>query len=237
MGRAESSLLGTSEMRIQNSSDKRRHARHWNENDLPDKRDNKGYLAEVSDLKRQLSELQNKLYEAESKLSSQESVTCRALKAWQTQMDVKEEISKREQDEKDQQMRNIVRRLINVEEELRKEQTELLSMMSTKQKVIEAQEARIQNLDNANGRLLAALSQFREQRRTSYACHPAVPVTTVDSPRSQINSNVPSKDGKFLFDIITDIDYIDDRIDSARQTPNDRYYNSASSNDLRTSSC
>ena len=50
-----------------------------------------------------------------------------------------------------------------VEEELRKEQAELHGVVGQKQKVIEAQERRIQSLDAANTRLLTALNQLKDR--------------------------------------------------------------------------
>lgn len=54
-------------------------------------------------------------------------------------------------------------RLITVEEELRREQQEMQSVIYAKQKVIDAQERKIQTLDAANTRLLAALAQLKER--------------------------------------------------------------------------
>ncbi|XP_054273191.1 ras GTPase-activating protein raskol isoform X2 [Macrosteles quadrilineatus] len=60
-------------------------------------------------------------------------------------------------------MKNIIERLISVEEELRLEQRKMSETLSHKQKVIEAQEHQIAALDAANNRLLAALSQLKDR--------------------------------------------------------------------------
>ena len=54
-------------------------------------------------------------------------------------------------------------RLVTVEEELKKEQEEMVAVVSAKQKIIDAQEQRIQSLDEANVRLMRALDQLKER--------------------------------------------------------------------------
>ena len=54
-------------------------------------------------------------------------------------------------------------RLINTEENLRKEQNQLQTVVSEKQRIIDNQERRIQALDAANNRLLGALNQLKER--------------------------------------------------------------------------
>ena len=54
-------------------------------------------------------------------------------------------------------------RLVSVEDDLRQEQEALHATISQKQKVIEAQERRIQSLDAANSRMLSALGQFKDR--------------------------------------------------------------------------
>lgn len=55
---------------------------------------------------------------------------------------------------------------MTVEEELRKEQQDLQTMVVEKQKVIEIQEQRIEGLDAANNRLLCALGSLRDRYNT-----------------------------------------------------------------------
>lgn len=121
------------------------------------------YEQEVDELRHLMSEMQSKLMDAEEKLSKQESVTEKVVADWQARLEAGEERIRRQQDEKDQQMKNIITRLITVEEELRREQQEMQSVIYAKQKVIDAQERKIQTLDAANTRLLAALAQLKER--------------------------------------------------------------------------
>ncbi|XP_075227066.1 ras GTPase-activating protein raskol isoform X3 [Lycorma delicatula] len=60
-------------------------------------------------------------------------------------------------------MKNIIARLISVEEELRREQKKMSDTLSHKQRVIEAQENQIAKLDAANNRLLAALNHLKDK--------------------------------------------------------------------------
>jgi hypothetical protein len=62
-------------------------------------------------------------------------------------------------------------RLLAVEEELRREQSTMASMINVKQQVIHAQEEKIQALDAANSRLLGALSQLKDRYTTTLLHH------------------------------------------------------------------
>ncbi|GIY39640.1 hypothetical protein CEXT_159371 [Caerostris extrusa] len=121
------------------------------------------YEREVEELRTLMSSLQTKLSEAEEKLSKQESATEKVVTDWQSRLEAGEERLRRQQEEKDQQMKNIITRLITVEEELRREQQEMQGVILAKQKVIDAQERKLQTLDAANTRLLAALAQLKER--------------------------------------------------------------------------
>ncbi|GFU45626.1 ras GTPase-activating protein raskol [Nephila pilipes] len=121
------------------------------------------YEQEVEELHRLMAGLQAKLTEAEEKLSKQESATEKVVGDWQARLEAGEERLRRQQDEKDQQMKNIITRLITVEEELRREQQEMQGVILAKQKVIDNQERKLQNLDATNTRLLAAMAQLKER--------------------------------------------------------------------------
>lgn len=108
-----------------------------------------------------MGDLQSKLKEAEEKLSSQEAKTESAILEWRTRLEVEEERIRKQQEEKDQQMKSIITRLITVEEELRREQQEMQELITSKQKIIEAQERKIHSLDATNSHLLAVLTQLR----------------------------------------------------------------------------
>uniref|UniRef100_A0A672YFU0 DAB2 interacting protein b n=1 Tax=Sphaeramia orbicularis TaxID=375764 RepID=A0A672YFU0_9TELE len=70
---------------------------------------------------------------------------------------------RRLQDDKDLQMNSIISRLMAVEEELKKDHSDMQAVVDSKQKIIEAQEKRIASLDAANSRLMAALTQLKER--------------------------------------------------------------------------
>ncbi|XP_055350428.1 LOW QUALITY PROTEIN: disabled homolog 2-interacting protein-like [Paramacrobiotus metropolitanus] len=125
-------------------------------------RDTKQYEMEIDQLRTQLRFLQLKLQDAERKLANQEQTTEKVISDWKAQVEAGEERIKKEQVEKDLQMKSIVVRLISVEEELRREQAELMGMMKAKQKVIDAQEKKIESLNAANQRLLNTLAQLKE---------------------------------------------------------------------------
>lgn len=56
-----------------------------------------------------------------------------------------------------------LRRLISVEEELRREQRKMSETLTYKQRVIEAQEHKIAALDAANSRLMTALNELKDR--------------------------------------------------------------------------
>lgn len=153
----------------------------------------KQYETEIDQLRSQLDFLKIKLQETERKLCNQEQTTEKVILDWKSQIVADEERIKREQIEKDQQMRNIVCRLINVEEELRREQAELMGMMKAKQKIIDAQERKIDNLNAANQRLLATLAQLKEgspSRRNSSLTDRASPLATSTNSTNNRDSRV-----------------------------------------------
>jgi RAS protein activator-like 2 len=59
-------------------------------------------------------------------------------------------------------------RLMTVEKELKADQEDMQSLVRQKQRVIEAQERRIQTLDNANAKLMTALTQLRNVSQQSH---------------------------------------------------------------------
>ena len=65
------------------------------------------------------------------------------------------------QTEADCQMKSVINRLVNVETELRREQTEMEAVIKGKQKIIDIQNARIQSLENANKKLINVLTQIQ----------------------------------------------------------------------------
>ncbi|XP_064460190.1 disabled homolog 2-interacting protein-like isoform X2 [Ornithodoros turicata] len=133
------------------------------------------YEKEVVELKQLMNQLQRKLSVAETQLHHQRQ-QCGGGAEYLSA----EERQRKHQQDKDLQMKNIITRLITVEEELRREQREMQGMISAKQKVIDAQERKIQTLDAANQRLLCALAQLRQH----YEQQQQLPLLTQPSTQS-----------------------------------------------------
>ncbi|XP_067127219.1 ras GTPase-activating protein nGAP-like isoform X3 [Centruroides vittatus] len=121
------------------------------------------YEQQVEELRHLMEDLQDKLQGAEQKLTEQETATEQVVADWKARLEAGEERLRRQQEEKDHQMKNIITRLITVEDELRREQQELQDMIAAKQKVIDAQERKIQTLDAANTHLMSVLNQLKER--------------------------------------------------------------------------
>ena len=110
------------------------------------------YEAEIEALRRQLDEL-----------SSTQMTRMEALsRQWEMKLVSEQQRLQRQQEEKDEQMKNIIARLVTVEEELRREQSEMQETLADKVKIIQTQEKHITNLDGANQRLLNVLGQLRD---------------------------------------------------------------------------
>ncbi|XP_052091423.1 disabled homolog 2-interacting protein-like isoform X6 [Mytilus californianus] len=119
------------------------------------------YESEVETLRQQLNEAQDRLQQAEDRLKEHETGTQQLVDDWQFRLSESEERLRKQQVQKDDQMKQIIQRLMTVEKELKADQEEMQSLVRQKQRVIEAQERRIQTLDNANAKLMTALSQLR----------------------------------------------------------------------------
>ncbi|XP_061624971.1 disabled homolog 2-interacting protein isoform X4 [Phyllopteryx taeniolatus] len=101
--------------------------------------------------------------ECEAHLLVQDQQNQRLLQEYQARLEDTESRLRRLQDDKDLQMNSIISRLMAVEEELKKDHSEMQAVVDSKQKIIEAQEKRIANLDATNTRLMAALAQLKER--------------------------------------------------------------------------
>ncbi|XP_060064297.1 disabled homolog 2-interacting protein-like isoform X3 [Ylistrum balloti] len=121
------------------------------------------YEQEVEVLKQQVADAQRRLQNAEKMLQEQQSGTHLLVEDWQLRLEESEERMKKQQTDKDDQMKHIIQRLMTIENE----QEEMEKIVHQKQRVIEAQERRIQSLDNANAKLMSALSQLKDQYSTS----------------------------------------------------------------------
>ncbi|XP_037113818.1 disabled homolog 2-interacting protein-like [Syngnathus acus] len=101
--------------------------------------------------------------ECEARLLVQDQQNQRLLQEYQARLEDTESRLRRLQDDKDLQMNSIISRLMAVEEELKKDHSEMQAVVDSKQKIIEAQEKRMANLDATNSRLMAALAQLKER--------------------------------------------------------------------------
>ncbi|XP_022256320.1 ras GTPase-activating protein nGAP-like isoform X2 [Limulus polyphemus] len=130
------------------------------------------YHVEVETLKELMTDLQRKLTEAEKKLSKPETHDNRNATSRQTRLSEEERQQRiSQQRHKDERFQSIITRLIRVEEELRHEHQEMRGIIANRQKVIDAQERRIQLLDAANLELTSALEQLQKQYTSNIWSH------------------------------------------------------------------
>nr|XP_061835164.1 ras GTPase-activating protein nGAP isoform X3 [Nerophis lumbriciformis] len=121
------------------------------------------YELEIWRLKERLRVSGQRLGEYERRLVAQELSMKTLLLDYKSRLDDSEERLRRQQEEKDVQMKNILCRLMAVEEELKRDHAEMQEVIEAKQEVIDAQEKRICSLDATNSRLMAALTQVKER--------------------------------------------------------------------------
>ncbi|XP_076867302.1 DAB2 interacting protein b isoform X3 [Brachyhypopomus gauderio] len=121
------------------------------------------YQAEVALLQEKLRVCLLKLEECEARLQGHDEQAHKNLLEYQARLEEAEECLRRQQDDKDLQMKSIISRLMSVEEELKKDHADMQAIVDSKQKIIDAQEKRIASLDAANARLMSALSQLKER--------------------------------------------------------------------------
>ncbi|XP_054623808.1 ras GTPase-activating protein nGAP isoform X2 [Dunckerocampus dactyliophorus] len=121
------------------------------------------YELEIWRLKERLRASGRRLEEYERRLVAQELSMKTLLLDYKSRLDDSEERLRHQQEEKDAQMKNILCRLMAVEEELKRDHAEMQTVIEAKQEVIDAQEKRIHSLDATNSRLMAALTQVKER--------------------------------------------------------------------------
>uniref|UniRef100_M4A0Y7 Disabled homolog 2-interacting protein C-terminal domain-containing protein n=1 Tax=Xiphophorus maculatus TaxID=8083 RepID=M4A0Y7_XIPMA len=121
------------------------------------------YQQEIALLQEKLRVAALRQEECEARLVVQDQQNQRMLQEYQARLEDTESRLRRLQDDKDLQMNSIISRLMAVEEELKKDHSDMQAVVDQKQKVIEAQEKRIASLDAANTRLMAALTQLKER--------------------------------------------------------------------------
>ncbi|XP_076010115.1 disabled homolog 2-interacting protein [Genypterus blacodes] len=121
------------------------------------------YQQEIAILQDKLRVAALRQEECEARLLVQDQQNQRMLQEYQARLEDTESRLRRLQDDKDLQMNSIISRLMAVEEELKKDHSDMQAVVDSKQKIIEAQEKRISSLDAANSRLMAALTQLKER--------------------------------------------------------------------------
>ncbi|KAG7232845.1 hypothetical protein INR49_008035 [Caranx melampygus] len=121
------------------------------------------YQQEIALLQEKLRVASLRQEECEARLMVQDQQNQRMLQEYQARLEDTESRLRRLQDDKDLQMNSIISRLMAVEEELKKDHSDMQAVVDSKQKIIEAQEKRIASLDAANTRLMAALTQLKER--------------------------------------------------------------------------
>ncbi|KAM4720332.1 DAB2 interacting protein b isoform 3-T3 [Anableps anableps] len=127
------------------------------------KAQHKQYQQEIAVLQEKLRASVQKLEEYEARLKGQDEQAQKVLLEYQARLEESEDRLRRQQDDKDLQMKSIISRLMSVEEELKKDHSDMQAVVDSKQKIIDAQEKRIASLDAANARLMSALSQLKER--------------------------------------------------------------------------
>ncbi|XP_061549313.1 ras GTPase-activating protein nGAP isoform X4 [Phycodurus eques] len=121
------------------------------------------YKQEVCHLKDLLRASCRRLEEYERRLLAQEVNIGHMHAEYKTRLDASEERRRRERHGKQQQIDDILSRLLAVEGELKREHAEMQAVIESKQEVIDAQEQRISCLDATNARLMAALTQVKDR--------------------------------------------------------------------------
>ncbi|XP_038063625.1 ras GTPase-activating protein nGAP-like isoform X2 [Patiria miniata] len=121
------------------------------------------YSLEIQILKDELEKVTLQLEETQLKLEEEEVRADKAIAEMKVELDSSQTELRKQHEDKDKQIKDIITRLVTVEEELKKEQEEMVAVVSAKQKIIEAQEKRIESLDAANVRLMRALDQLKER--------------------------------------------------------------------------
>uniref|UniRef100_A0A8C4QTD8 Uncharacterized protein n=1 Tax=Eptatretus burgeri TaxID=7764 RepID=A0A8C4QTD8_EPTBU len=121
------------------------------------------YEQEIAQLKDQLSTSHQMMEEYERRLRMQEEQIQRLTREYQARLTRSDEALRRQQEDKDSQIKAIVARLRVVEDELKKDHAEMQAIVESKQDIILAQNQKMHSLEEANGRLLSALTQLKER--------------------------------------------------------------------------
>ncbi|GAB6021953.1 hypothetical protein CHUAL_006114 [Chamberlinius hualienensis] len=122
----------------------------------------------IEEMRRTVHSLELQMEETERKMHLKEATTEKVVLDWRTRIKADEERARRLQEQKDDQMKEIVARLITVEEELKKEQIRMQAALNLKDRIIESQDRKIQSLHAANAQLHSALMQLKEHCGESF---------------------------------------------------------------------
>ena len=115
-------------------------------------------------MKEQLDCTRSNLSEARQHAQLQEASSREIIANLEARLSDYDDKFQQQREEKDQQMKKVIDRLMFVESELRKEQQEMQEVVKAKQRIVEIQERRIKSLDAANARLLSALNNLRSSK-------------------------------------------------------------------------
>ena len=112
-------------------------------------------------MREELQETKKTLASTHEQLILQESSTHKLVASVKERLAESEENLRKLRKEKEHDMRELLDRLVNVENQLREEQIGMQEIIQAKQNIIDAQEKRIKSLDSTNARLVATLNQVR----------------------------------------------------------------------------
>uniref|UniRef100_A0A3Q3PZN4 RAS protein activator like 2 n=1 Tax=Monopterus albus TaxID=43700 RepID=A0A3Q3PZN4_MONAL len=128
-------------------------------------RNTEKYKLEILRLKERLRVSGRRLEEYERRLLAHEQQMQKLLLEYKHRLEAEEAAGGQGQPDEEHhvQVETSHTQLMAVEEELKRDHTEMQAVIEAKQKVIDAQEKRIGSLDAANSRLMAALTQVKER--------------------------------------------------------------------------
>ncbi|XP_072014669.1 uncharacterized protein [Amphiura filiformis] len=150
------------------------------------------YEVEIGNLKKELDALTAQLLETQKKLDEEEHRADQAIHAMEKKVQESELALQASQEDKDKQIKDIITRLVGVEEELKREREEMQAVVGAKQKIIDAQERRIEALDAANARLMNALDQLKERYQLTRRSKSSSDVRAGSQKLTPYNGNLKS---------------------------------------------
>lgn len=112
-------------------------------------------------------ETKRTLASTHEQLILQESSTHKLVASFKERLAESENSLQKLREEKEQQAKELLDRLVSVESELRKEQDEMQEVIQAKQVIIEAHERRIKSIDSTNAKLIATLNQITGSRNNN----------------------------------------------------------------------